>query len=193
MSATLPSDVTYEAGAFDRAAADRYFRLLRERIEWKQEHVTIFGRRRAMPRLTAWYGDPGATYTYSGLANDPSPWTCELADLREALCSRLQRRFNSVLLNRYRSAGDSVSWHSDDEPELGEAPVIASISFGATRRFLLRDRGTRNLVASLELEHGSLLVMRGRSQALFQHAILKESRASGERINLTFRTIGPRR
>jgi alkylated DNA repair dioxygenase AlkB len=146
-----------------------------------------------MPRLTAWYADPGAAYTYSGLRNDPLPWTPELAELRDAVAARLDHRFNSVLLNRYRSGDDGVSWHSDDERELGGEPLIASLSFGATRRFLLRDRSTRKLAASLPLEHGSLLVMRGRSQRDFQHCVPKDPRATGERINLTFRTILPGR
>jgi len=193
VSVSPPGGVTYEPDAFGRAASDRYFRLLQERVAWKQERIAIFGRDVAMPRLTAWYGDVGASYTYSGLRNDPSPWTPELSELRDAVAARLRHRFNSVLLNRYRSGRDGVSWHSDDEPELGDEPVIASLSFGATRRFLLRDRSTRERAASLELEHGSLLVMRGRSQRVFQHCVPKDPRATGERINLTFRTILPDR
>ena len=148
--------------------------------------IAIFGRDVAMPRLTAWYGDEALLYVLAS-PERPIALDAPVSELRDAVAARLRHRFNSVLLNRYRSGRDGVSWHSDDEPELGDEPVIASLSFGATRRFLLRDRSTRERAASLELEHGSLLVMRGRSQRVFQHCVPKDPRATGERINLTFR------
>ena len=142
-----------------------------------------------MPRLTAWYGEPGAVYTYSGLRNTPEPWTPELAEIRSDLERATGLAFNSVLLNRYRDGRDSVSWHADDEPELGPEPAIASVSFGAVRSFVLRSKVHRKREGSVMLEHGSLLIMKGRSQALLEHALPKDARVTDERVNLTFRQI----
>ena len=149
----------------------------------------MFGKRVLMPRLTAWYGDPGAVYTYSGLRNAPEPWTPELAEIRSDLERTTGLAFNSVLLNRYRDGRDSVSWHADDEPELGPEPAIASVSFGAARSFVLRSKTHRKREGSVMLEHGSLLIMKGRSQALLEHALPKDARVTSERVNLTFRQI----
>lgn len=148
----------------------------------------MFGRTVPAPRLEAWYGDPGAAYTYSGLAHEPLPWTAELQDLRERVESATATTFNSVLANLYRSGADSNGWHADDEPELGEQPVIASLSLGATRRFLLRHRASGERV-ELMLEAGSLLVMRGATQQCWQHCVPKQRTVQAPRINLTFRRV----
>ena len=148
-----------------------------------------------VPRLTAWYGDPGAVYTYSKQKNIPLRWTPLLADLRDRVTDAVSALHpgwlpNSVLLNRYRSGSDSVAWHSDNEPELGVEPIIASVSLGATRDFLLKSReGKKRDRVKLALEYGSLLVMSGRCQADWLHSIPKTETAVGERINLTFRFI----
>ncbi len=150
----------------------------------------MFGRRIAIPRLTAWHGDPGAVYTYSGLRNEPRPWTPALAELRARLADRLGVRFTSVLLNWYRSGADGMSWHADDEPELGSEPTIASLSLGATRRFELKHRADGERIA-VPLDHGSLLVMTGETQHCWLHRVPKQPRIAGGRINLTFRVVAP--
>ena len=149
----------------------------------------IFGKVTPLPRLTAWYGDEGAGYEYSGIRNEPLEWTAELARLRDEAGEAAGVSFNSVLLNLYRDGSDSVSWHSDDEPELGQDPTIASVSLGATRRFKLRHKATRETVVR-DLEDGSLLLMSGNSQRLWEHCITKTRRPVGKRINLTFRVVG---
>lgn len=161
---------------------------LRREIPWEQHRVRIFGRELPAPRLSCWVGDACAVYRYSGMRFAPNPWTPTLSTLRARLSDLLGTRFNSVLANRYRNGADGMGWHADNEPELGPQPLIASLSFGAPRRFLLRtqDRSQR---AELLLGHGSLLVMEGDMQARTQHSLPKTARPIGERINLTFRQI----
>ena len=165
--------------------AEVFARLLDE-TPWRAESVVVYGKRHLQPRLTAWYGE--ASYTYSGLQLDPLPWTDLLLDIRAAVESACGQGFNSVLLNRYRDGRDSMGMHSDDEPELGEQPVIASLSFGTTRTFILRHKRNKQTVR-LPLEDGSLLVMGGRLQEHWLHGINKSTRPLGERLNLTFRYI----
>jgi len=182
------ADVRYWPHAFARERADALFDALRREIPWEQHRLRLFGREVAAPRLSCWIGDPGATYTYSRTRFVPHAWTHELASLREDLAARFELRFNSVLANLYRDGSDSMGWHSDDEPELGAEPVIASLSFGAARRFRLRPRRTKQVALAIDLASGSLLVMRGATQRLYHHDLPKTARA-GARINLTFRTI----
>ena len=167
-------------------------RLWRE-LAWAQQEIKLFGRRVMQPRLTAWYGDAEAYYSYSGLMLEPLPWHPLLHHLkgRVEACTGLQ--FNSVLANAYRDGRDSMGWHSDDEKALGPRPFLASLSLGATRRFLLRERdgasGERRNSIVLDLEPGSLLLMKGGSQQKFQHALPRTRRRVGLRINLTYRLI----
>ena len=163
---------------------------LLETVPWEVEEITIFQKVIPCPRLTAWYSDEGAGYMYSGIPHEPLPWTAELRALRDEVSTATGVRFNSVLLNRYRSGEDSVSWHRDDEPELGRDPVIASLSLGATRRFKLRHLATKE-THSLDLSDGSLLLMSGPSQREWEHCLTKTKRAVGERLNLTFRWVEP--
>jgi alkylated DNA repair dioxygenase AlkB len=181
-------DVLYYPHFFDAHAAHRYARALHESVDWKQQEIRMYGRSVPMPRLTAWYGDPGVAYTYSGLRNEPAPWNDVLLDILAELYAFTGYRFNSVLLNRYRDGNDSISWHADDEPELGESPIIASLSFGAARTFKLRKTESGE-EASIVLESGSLLMMRGASQHVYRHCVPKERKALGERLNLTFRVV----
>jgi alkylated DNA repair dioxygenase AlkB len=160
-------------------------RLLSE-TPWRAETVVVFGKRHLQPRLTAWYGE--ASYTYSGLRLAPLPWTPLLTTIRNAVEAACGRRFNSVLLNRYRDGRDSMGMHSDDEPELGPDPAIASLSFGTTRSFILRHKRDKRTV-KLDLLDGSLLLMAGTLQQHWLHGINKSSRPLGERVNLTFRYI----
>jgi alkylated DNA repair dioxygenase AlkB len=163
---------------------------LEDQVSWQQEHLTLFGRRVCQPRLSAWFGDSGAVYCYSGIRLEPHPWTPLLSDIRDEMQELTGHQLNSVLLNWYRSGRDSMGWHSDDEPELGPEPVIASLSLGATRRFQLRHRADRSSpLVQLDLEHGSLLCMAGPTQAHWRHRVPKTRRPVGGRINLTFRRI----
>ena len=184
-------EVRYVPGVFDAALADELFRNLRQGIAWRQEEIMIFGQRRLVPRLVAWHGDPGADYRYSGVLHQPAPWTPDLQRIRSAVEELSDWRFNSVLLNLYRDGRDGMGWHSDDEPELGAEPVIASVSLGATRRFCMRHRKRRKEVHSIDLEHGSLLLMQGSTQHQWLHSVPKTTRPVGERINLTFRRVSP--
>lgn len=171
-----------QAGALQAA-------LLRD-IPWEVHRIRMFGRLVDSPRLSCWMGDPDARYRYSGADFLPHPWADVLMPVRDRLQEELCASFNSVLLNRYRSGTDSMGWHSDDEAELGPQPVIASLSLGAARRFLLRRRDQHAAKAEFLLADGDLLVMAGSTQAHYQHALPKSSRVHGERINLTFRWIG---
>ncbi len=180
--------VTYDPSFLDAGYAERAFAALRDEIAWAQESMPMFGRRIPFPRLTAWYGDPGASYTYSGLENVALAWTPLLRALRDRVATATGARYNSVLLNRYRGGSDGMGWHADDEPELGSEPVIASLNLGAARTFELRHRTDRERVA-LPVEPGSLLVMAGVTQRHWVHRVPKDARAAGERINLTFRLV----
>src|SRR5262249_13215860 len=140
---------------------------------WRQEVFKLFGREKLFPRLTAWYGDEGAAYTYSGLKNTPAAWTPPILEVKRAIEPPCGVTFNSVLLNRYRAGQDSVSWHADDEPEFGKNAVIASVSFGQARLFQFKHKKQKELKGSVELTHGSLLIMRGGTQENWQHQIPK--------------------
>ena len=172
----------------DADSADRLLAQLIEEVPWEQHQVRLFGRSLPAPRLSCWIGDPDAVYRYSGTRFAPRPWTPATAELRDLLQRRLGLCFNSVLANRYRNGADGMGWHADDEPELGPRPVIASLSLGAARRFVLRSRDGAQR-GELLLGHGSLLLMEGDTQARTQHALPKTARPVGERINLTFRRI----
>lgn len=149
----------------------------------------MYGRTVPIPRLTAWHGDDGKSYTYSGITMHPEPWTMPLLGVKAAVEAEVGEDFNGVLLNFYRGGSDSMAWHSDDEVELGSEPIIASVSFGATRKLQLRHKSRPDLRGEMELTDGSLLVMRGSTQTYWQHQVPKTSRPVGARINLTFRRI----
>ncbi|WP_322013839.1 alpha-ketoglutarate-dependent dioxygenase AlkB family protein [Paraburkholderia sp. J12] len=172
----------------ERAAA--LFERIVAETPWRQERIRTPGGWVDQPRLTAWLGEPDAVYIYSGIRNVPQPWTPAVEELRDAVSALCGVRFNSVLLNRYRGGADSMGWHSDHEPELGSEPVIASVSLGATRRFDLRHNAT-GVTRSFQLAGGSLLVMRGQTQAQWRHRVPKEPAIGGERLNLTFRVVMP--
>ena len=182
----------YDPDFLEPAYADGLLDRLQAEIDWQQEFVNMYGRRLAVPRLTAWYGDPGAVYTYSRIENKPNPWTASLRELRHKLRSSTGIRFNSVLLNHYRNGDDGVSWHADDEPELGPQPVIASVSLGATRTFQLQHNIAKTR-RSIPLTHGSLLLMSGPLQHCWKHQVPKERSVRAERINLTFRVVTARK
>lgn len=187
---------------FSAQESARYFDVLKQEVDWKAERITMFGRSVALPRKTAWFGDPGMRYTYSGISVEPVAWTRTLLGIRARVEEANGSTFNSVLLNFYRDGRDSVSWHSDDEPELGEDPVIGSVSFGSERPFRLQhksvnardpERGNRRLQLTLSLPNGSYLEMGAGVQRAWVHQLPKRPRLTEERINLTFRKILDRR
>ncbi len=158
-------------------------------IQWHQDTIKMYGKEHKLPRVSAWYGDSDRPYTYSGLTLYPKYWTDKLNQLRDVLEGICKHRFNSVLLNWYRSGEDYISWHTDAEPELGKNPMIASVNFGASRRFLLRLKNNHDVKLELALHHGSVLVMAGELQHHWQHSVPKQKKVKTSRINLTFRTI----
>jgi len=173
--------------AFPPETANRLFFSLRDHIQWSQDEIVMGGRRVRIPRLQAWYGD--AAYRYSGLSMKPLAWTPVLLDIKQTVEVLTKARFNSALLNLYRNGCDSVGWHSDDEPELGATPVIASLSLGASRDFSLRQKKPGTEKMKLRLNSGDLLLMSGQLQQCWQHQLSKTRLAVGERINLTFRLV----
>ncbi len=174
--------------------ADDIFRQLENAIGWRQDTITIAGKTILIPRLNAWYGDSGAVYAYSGIRFNALPWLPVLRDLRKRITDQLTQEvglaasFNSVLANWYRNGEDSVVWHADDEPELGRNPLIASLSLGASRRFMLKHMQSKQTF-EITLPSGSLLVMAGTTQHHWQHQVPKEKSVTAGRINLTFRTV----
>lgn len=159
-------------------------------LPWRQDHLTIARRRIPLPRLQNWFGDPDARYSYSGLTLEPMPWTAELLRIKTRVEAISEYLFNSALANLYRDGTDSVGWHSDDEKELGEQPVIASVSFGATRNFEMRRKSKdKTKTLKLPLHHGSVLLMRGSTQKYWRHQLPKDPTIAAARVNLTFRKI----
>ncbi|WP_198677094.1 alpha-ketoglutarate-dependent dioxygenase AlkB family protein [Aliidiomarina iranensis] len=183
----VDAEIAYIADFFSNDEADRIYTALLDELSWHQGDVHVFGKWYKTPRLQAWHGDNSLVYRYSGKALTTEPWTKTLIEVR----SRLEAAGfapNAVLANQYRDGSDKMGWHSDDEPELGEQPVILSLSFGAVRDFDLRHKKTKT-THRISLEHGSLLVMKGSTQKFWQHQLPQRKREKSPRINLTFRTI----
>ena len=166
---------------------DYYQHFLKD-IAWEQEEMNMFGKLVKFPRLTAWYGDEGMSYSFSGLNLNPKPWTSKLKKIKEKIELESQVQFNSVLLNRYRTGKDKISWHTDAEKSLGPCPEIASVNFGATRVFQIRHNETGE-THDIKLKNGSLLIMRKELQHCWKHQIKQDLKLNDERINLTFRKI----
>lgn len=182
-------DVVLYRALFNKQESDHLLSELKSSTKWKQEQIKMYGKLIEIPRLTAWYGDPERSYTYSKIKMNPEPWTSVLLEIKAKIEALAEVKFNSVLLNLYRGGSDGVAWHSDDEPELGENPVIGSVSFGENRRFMFRHKGNKDLKQEVNLAHGSLLIMKGKTQHNWQHQIPKVSQKVEPRINLTFRVI----
>lgn len=184
-------EVIFYPNVFSIQESDRLFADLDSNIKWKKDTIHIYGKKIPLPRLTAWYGDEGKSYIYSGIEHHPEPWTPTLKLIKSKAEEISEVTFNSVLLNLYRHGQDSVSWHSDDEPELGENPIIASISLGGTRRFSLRHKVLKDYKVNRDLPNGSLILMKGKTQHFWKHQIAKTAKFVEPRINLTFRVIKP--
>jgi alkylated DNA repair dioxygenase AlkB len=161
-----------------------------DEVPWRAENIVVWGRSYPQPRLIAWYGDVGMNYTYSGIQLTPLPWTPVLLDIKSRVETLARTDFNGVLLNYYRDHRDSMGMHSDDEPELGERPILASVSLGEERTFILKHKRDKALKpVRLKLTSGSLLLMKGDTQRYWKHGIDKEKHPCGPRVNLTFRRI----
>jgi alkylated DNA repair dioxygenase AlkB len=172
------------------ARPDLILQELIGKTPWRSEVITLWGKEYQQPRLTAWFGDPGASYTYSGLSLEPLPWTDLLSDIRSRVEALAKASFNSVLLNYYRDHRDSMGMHSDDEPELGRNPTIASVSLGEQRTLVLKHKFRKELKPfHLPLDSCSLLLMAGATQHSWKHGINKSNQPCGPRVNLTFRRI----
>jgi alkylated DNA repair dioxygenase AlkB len=182
-------EASYWCSFFTQAEADSFLLQLVETIAWKQEPIKIFGKEVLQPRLTAWYGDEGKSYSYSGITMRPVIWTDVLLQIKQRVETIAGTSFNSALLNYYRNGQDSMGWHRDNEKELGINPVIASVSFGAARNFQLRLYGDKSRAKTITLTHGSLLLMRGETQHYWEHRVPKTTAALGARVNITFRVV----
>jgi alkylated DNA repair dioxygenase AlkB len=186
---SLPdASITFYRTLFNQTESERLFSELQTQVNWKQEFIKIYGKPVPIPRLTAWYGDPGKKYTYSKIEMMPESWSETLLEIKSRIEPLAQVQFNSVLLNLYRDGKDSVAWHSDNEPELGQNPVIGSVSFGETRRFMLKHK-SKQLKDEVQLSSGSFLLMKGETQHSWLHQIPKSQKSIGARVNLTFRVI----
>jgi alkylated DNA repair dioxygenase AlkB len=183
------SDITLYNGFFSNEESNEYYSELMQSIEWRQDKIKYYGKVHDLPRLTAWYGDTDKGYTYSQIPMNPLPWTETLLKIKKKIEKEGGIEFSSVLLNQYRNGSDSVSWHSDDEKELGSNPIIGSVSFGETRTFQLKHKYEKEKRENILLTHGSFLLMKGITQHYWKHQIPKSNKPLRSRINLTFRVI----
>ena len=183
------ANITYYSSFFSPKESSEYFQILLNEIEWQEDDIKVFGKTYKQPRLTALYGMNNASYRYSGITMFPKPFNSILKEIKTKIEEITEIKFTTVLLNFYRDGSDSNGWHSDDEKELGENPVIASISLGAERTFRLRHKKDKTQKKNLILQHGSLLIMKGETQHHWQHCIPKSKKDIKPRINLTFRVI----
>jgi alkylated DNA repair dioxygenase AlkB len=186
----LPFDgeVNYYGKIIDTTEANQYLDSLLTTIQWKNDEAKIFGRHIITKRKVAWYGDDGYSYTYSNTTKQALSWTKELLELKALVGQLTGQQYNSCLLNLYHSGDEGMAWHSDDEKSLGKNTSIASLSFGAERKFSLKHRASKEPV-SLQLEHGSLLVMKGATQSNWLHSLPNSKKITTPRVNLTFRTM----
>lgn len=186
----LPNEgtVNYFGPIMESTEANRYFRKLWETIPWEHDKVKIFGKHITTKRKVSWYGEKPFRYTYSNSTKKALFWTPELLELKNLIEQLTKTTYNSCLLNLYHSGEEGMSWHSDDEKELKQDGAIASLSFGAERKFVFKHKITKEKVG-LVLDHGSLLVMKGKTQTFWQHSLPPTKKVKTPRINLTFRTI----
>jgi alkylated DNA repair dioxygenase AlkB len=185
----LNADLQYWGAFYGDSEASGLMKCLETEVDWRQEPIKLFGKEVMQPRLTALAGDEGLEYGYSGIKMKAKGWHGSVAKIKDDVEKTTGSRYNVALMNYYRDGQDSMSWHSDDEAELGRNPVIASVTLGAERVFKLRHKQDRSLKLDIPLAHGSLLLMAGETQHFWQHAIMKTKKQTGARINLTFRLV----
>lgn len=182
------AEIEYHPSLFDSEKSNELFQLLKNEIPWQHDEITVYGKKHLQPRLTSLYGNDGKSYGYSNIIMQPNRWNPLLMFIKNNVESICNENFTTVLLNYYRDGKDSNGWHADNEKELGRNPIIASVSFGVERVFQMKHNVT-NQRQSINLENGSLLVMKGATQHFWKHQIPKSSKEIGARINLTFRII----
>lgn len=186
----LPNaELIYIPNFFSKQEADSYLKTIETKTNWQHDDITVFGKTYKQPRLTALYGDTNQPYGYSNIVMHPKPFTETLSDIKQKVELESKQHFNTLLINLYRDGNDSNGWHADNEKELGKNPVIASVSFGETRPFHFKHRTIKEQRYKLELEHGSLLIMKGEMQQHWLHQIAKTKKNIKPRVNLTFRTL----
>lgn len=186
----LPDAVfEYYPNFFTNDEAEALFKKIHDETKWQHDEITIFGKKIAQPRLTCLFGNEGKPYSYSGITMHPNPWNPTLVYIKEKIEAIDQQHFTTVLANLYRNEKDSNGWHADNEKELGRNPTIASVSFGEVRKFQLKHNNNPDAKLTLNLSHGSLLLMKEGSQIHYKHQIPKATQSKKDRINLTFRTI----
>lgn len=178
----------YYGSILDEKDANDYLENLFESIEWRNDEVVVYGKKIVTKRKVAWYGDKPFDYTYSNTTKKALPWTNELLELKQRVEEETGETFNSCLLNLYHNGSEGVAWHSDDEITLKRNGAIASLSFGAERKFSFKHKQTNETV-SLVLQHGSLLVMQGETQKYWLHSLPATKKIDEPRVNLTYRTI----
>ena len=178
----------YFGKIFPMASADAYLQYFLQSIQWKNDEAVIFGKHFVTARKVAWYGDENYAYTYSNKTRIALPWTRQLLGIKEIVERLSGVKYNSCLLNLYQNGDQGMGWHHDDEKGLGKDANIASVTFGAERRFDLRHKTNREKI-SIMLQHGSLLVMRGTTQTYWHHQLPKSKKITQPRVNLTFRTM----
>ena len=183
------AEIEYYPDFFSETEAHSSFHQLLEEIPWQQDNITIFGKTYEQPRLTALFGNEGKPYSYSNIIMPPHPWNELLLNIKLKVEKTTGHTFTSVLLNLYRDGKDSNGWHADNEKELGQNPIIASVSFGEKRTFQLKHNVIKEAKQNIILENGSLLLMKGTTQHYWKHQIPKTAKPINQRINLTFRTI----
>jgi len=184
------ADVTFYENFFTPEESNKLYKSLTDKIQWQQDQIKFYGQLIDLPRLTAWYGDPNFSYTYSGIPMNPNPWSEDLLFIKDRIEKESGVKFSSCLLNLYRTGKDSVNWHQDNEKELGQNPIIGSVSFGEVRPFQLKHLDREDLKkVNIPLTHGSFLLMKGTTQHYWKHQIPKTTRQINPRINLTFRII----
>ncbi len=186
----LPKDgtVNYYGKVLKQKEADYYLKNLLDSIKWRNDEAIIFGRKIITKRKVAWYGDKSYEYTYSNTTKSALPWTKELLELKLLIERQTGETFNSCLLNLYHNGEEGMAWHSDAEKDLKKNGAIASVSFGAERRFAFKHKESKETI-SLVLEHGSLLIMKGSTQSQWLHKLPPTKLILRPRVNLTFRTI----
>jgi len=175
------AEVEYQREFYSNEAAQRIFTQILNDTQWRQDTITVYGKQHLTPRLSYWVGEDWMDYSYSNHTMKANAWSQCLLDIKERIEQQTGDLFNSVLLNYYRDGQDSNGWHSDDEPELGEQPTIASLSLGGARDFQMRKKDDKTQKCVIKLEHGSLLTMRGRTQSHWQHQIPKRAQTAGFR------------
>lgn len=186
----LPKDgtVNYYGKVLNQKEADYYLKTLLDTIDWRNDEAIIYGKRIITKRKVAWYGDKSYEYTYSNTTKSALPWTKELLELKTLIEHQSAETFNSCLLNLYHNGEEGMAWHSDAEKDLKKNGAIASLSFGAERKFAFKHKESKETIG-LALEHGSLLVMKGSTQTHWLHRLPPTKLISKPRVNLTFRTI----